>query len=113
MDRAVFAIAATLTNQVGHTEQPLHTPVRPMDRAVFAIAAIPTKQLGQNEQLLQTPIHPMDRAVFATEPIARYAYSLQQQLPGKHDYTNGNREIETTGELPNSHTSQRICTHFR
>ena len=54
----------------------------------------------------------MDRAVFATEPTARYASGLQQQLRCKHHDPNGNRETGAIGGLPNSHVSQPKYIRF-
>ena len=79
--------------------------MRTMDRVVFATAATAIHQVGHIEQPIYTHIRPMGRVVFVTEPSARYANSLQQQPHGKHHYSNGNREIDTTEELPNSQTS--------
>lgn len=79
-----------------------------MDRVVFVIAATATHQNGHAEQPLYTPVRSMAKAVFASEPNATIARGHQQQPFRKHRHPNGNCEIEATGGLPNSQTSQRI-----
>ena len=110
MDTALFVIASTATYQVGHFEQHMHTPMRPMDRGVSAIAATATHQGGHFEQHMHTPMRPMDRGVFASEPNAIYANGLHQKPLCKHDHPNGNLQSEATGALPNFHTLQQIYT---
>ena len=111
MDMAVFAIATIATPQSGHVQQHLHTPIRPTDVAVFGIAATATHGDGHFEQHLDTPLRSKDMAVSVPEPIARHANGLLQQPLGKHHadhYPNINLGIETTGGIPNLHTSQLI-----
>ena len=108
MDRALFAIASTATHQGGHVEQQMHTPMRPMDRAVSGIASTATHQVGHFQQPLYMPMCPMDKVVFVSEPIVRYVDYPHQQRLCKHIQSNGNRESEATGALPNSHTSQQV-----
>ena len=86
--------------------------VRSMDRAVFVLGATVTHQVGHAQQLLHTGLRPMNRAVSANEPNARYAHGLQQQPLCKHHYPNDNRESEAIGGQPNCQTSQLTYIPF-